>query len=183
MAREGRSNARRDVVSSEARPTFDGSEGAFVPDDAQLWRYRTFVDSYRGLWRVAYRVAFRLLGDRDQAALVAQEACLQTCIRWRKLGRAGIAMSWTARTSGDIALELVPDDMDPSGSFGGERIDLARAIAGLPKRARAVALLRYVAEIPDEEIATLLGCSVDKVDSRGTRAGDIVRNTIRREVA
>jgi len=170
-------------VSSEALPTFDGLEGTFVPDDAQLWRYRTFVDSYRALWRLAYRVAFRLLGDRDQAALVAQEACLQTCIHWRKLRRTGTAMSWTARTSGDIALELVPDNMDPGESFRGERTDLARAIAGLPKRARAVALLRYVAEVPDEEIATLLGCSVDKVDARAARAGAIVRNAIRREVA
>jgi RNA polymerase sigma-70 factor (sigma-E family) len=51
-----------------------------------------------------------------------------------------------------------------------ERVDLARAIAQLPPRRRACVVLRYYADLSEEETARLLGVSVGAVKSQTHRA-------------
>src|ERR1700729_1737629 len=40
--------------------------------------------AFAGLYRLAYRVAFRILGDRGDAEDVAQEALARACLRWSR---------------------------------------------------------------------------------------------------
>ena len=47
---------------------------------------------------------------------------------------------------------------------------LAAALARLPRRMRAVVVLRYYDDLPDAEIAELLGCAVGTVRSQAARA-------------
>jgi RNA polymerase sigma factor (sigma-70 family) len=51
-----------------------------------------------------------------------------------------------------------------------ERQDLRRALAGLTTRQRAVLVLRYWEDLPEYEVAELLGCSVGTVKSTASRA-------------
>jgi RNA polymerase sigma factor (sigma-70 family) len=44
-----------------------------------------------------------------------------------------------------------------------------RALAGLPKRQRTVLVLRYYSDLPELEIADVLGCSVGTVKSQVSR--------------
>jgi RNA polymerase sigma-70 factor (sigma-E family) len=57
---------------------------------------------------------------------------------------------------------------DPAGS--GEREILLAALARIPKRRRAVLVLRYWEDLPVEQVAELLGCSAGTVRSQASRA-------------
>jgi RNA polymerase sigma factor (sigma-70 family) len=47
---------------------------------------------------------------------------------------------------------------------------LRAALARLPRRMRAVVVLRYWDDLPETEVADLLGCSVGTVKSQAARA-------------
>ncbi len=57
---------------------------------------------------------------------------------------------------------------DPAGS--GEREILLAALARIPKRRRAVLVLRYWEDLPVEQVAEMLGCSAGTVRSQASRA-------------
>jgi RNA polymerase sigma factor (sigma-70 family) len=50
-----------------------------------------------------------------------------------------------------------------------ERQVLHQAMRALAPRTRAVIVLRYVADLPEAEVAEALGCSVGSVKSRASR--------------
>lgn len=50
-----------------------------------------------------------------------------------------------------------------------DRDGLRRALACLPPRQRAVVVLRYAEDLPEAEVAALLGCSVGSVKSQASR--------------
>ena len=54
-------------------------------------------------------------------------------------------------------------------------MSLHDALARLPKRMRAVVVLRYYDDLPDAEIVALLGCSTGTVRSQASRALDKLR--------
>ncbi len=58
----------------------------------------TFDDRFGVLAAVAYRVAYRLLGDRSDAEEVAQEALARAAVRWvvDQAGEAGARRTSTA---------------------------------------------------------------------------------------
>ena len=57
----------------------------------------------------------------------------------------------------------------------GERDRVWRLIGALPPRARAVLVLRYYEDLPDAEIATVLGCAEATVRSLAARAFHTLR--------
>jgi RNA polymerase sigma factor (sigma-70 family) len=50
-----------------------------------------------------------------------------------------------------------------------ERLDLQRALRALSKRQREVVVLRYLADLPEADVARALGCSVGSVKTHGSR--------------
>ena len=133
-----------------------------------------FEDAYASCFRVAYQAAFRVLGSRSEAEDIAQESLVRAYSRWESIN--GYANAWVTRVATNLALDglrrrgrhrwLPARDDEPSD---GGRIDLARAIAVLPKRQREAVALRYIADLPEAEVARLMQCSVGSVKTHASR--------------
>jgi RNA polymerase sigma-70 factor (sigma-E family) len=148
-----------------------------------------FIAAYGGLFRDAYRVAFRLLGDREEAEDIAQEACIRACQRWRRLSEGGYAAPWVVRVSTNLALDrwrrlrcaeryldYAPGTTAPVDAL---RVDLHRALESLPRRQREVVVLRYVADMPEADVALQLRCSIGTVKTHASRGLTALRSKLR----
>jgi RNA polymerase sigma-70 factor (sigma-E family) len=147
---------------------------------------RDFDDAYPALFHDAYRVAFRLLGDREDAADTAQEACARACVRWRRLTRSGDPMPWVVRVAGNLAIDrwrrrrtaaayVMPLVATPGVP---DRVDLHRALDALSRRQREVIVLRYFADQSEAAVADALGCSVGAVKTHASRGLAALRTAL-----
>jgi RNA polymerase sigma-70 factor (ECF subfamily) len=141
----------------------------------------TFDDRFDRLAAVAYRVAFRLLGDREDARDVTQEALARAYARWRTV--SGYDEPWVARVATNLAIgrwrkrrPTVPLEerhaaatSDPAGTAL-ERHGLVQCLRRLPRRQREVVALRYLADLPEREVARMLKTSVGSVKQHAHRA-------------
>jgi RNA polymerase sigma-70 factor (ECF subfamily) len=164
-----------------------------IPETGVRAAATSFDDAYPGLYRCAYRIAFRLLGGREEAADLAQEACARAYSHWNRVGGFESPDAWVTRVAGNLALDLLrrrrtaslhaarraPDSKEPDA----ERVDLQRALALLPRRQRQVVLLRFVADLPEAAVAAALGCSVGTVKSQASRGLAALRTTLAEEVS
>jgi RNA polymerase sigma-70 factor (ECF subfamily) len=146
-------------------------------------------------YRRLYRIALGYLRQREDALDVVQEAFVkvfQAASRWDGSADAG---PWLSRVTVNLAIDrwrrnkrrgqtfsplAEGDHLEVLASHGpsaesavsnreaGDR--LARALATLPERQRAVVVLRHYQELSLEEIATSLGMSLGTVKSSLHRA-------------
>ncbi len=133
--------------------------------------------AFDGLYRLAYRVAFRILGDRGDAEDVAQEALARASTRWPRL--ADRPEGWVSRVASNLAIDRYrrrrrrpPPMTGPLGLVDpllGERADLVAALRRLPRRQREAVVLRYLADLSEAQVALEMGCSVGAVKSHGSR--------------
>jgi len=152
-----------------------------------------FDEAFPRLYADAYRVAYRLLGDRSEAEDVAQEACARAYSRWSSVH--DYAEPWCVRVAGNLALDalrartraakrqdrLVREHQPTTGGAGtDERLDLYAALAGLPKRQREAVVLRYLGDQSEEQTAALLGLSVGSVKTHSSRGLARLRAVIQR---
>lgn len=149
------------------------------PDSASpAAEHASFDGAFDDLWRIAYRVSFRILGRRTEAEDVAQEALIRAHMHWRKVH--GHAEAWTAKVAGNLAIDVYrrrrhvgldtasdPVVTDPAPA---ERIDLHRLLDRLPRRQRQVLVLRYLADQTEAATAAAMGCSVGSVKRHAHRA-------------
>ncbi|WP_020391032.1 SigE family RNA polymerase sigma factor [Kribbella catacumbae] len=81
-------------------------------------------------------------------------------------------LSWRRRLKNqELPLAELPDtpaDDDVSTRLA-QRDAAWRLLAGLPRQQRAVLVLRFYEDLPDDEIATILGCSTGTVRSHASR--------------
>jgi DNA-directed RNA polymerase specialized sigma24 family protein len=61
-----------------------------------------FADAFRHLYEDAYQHAFKMLGDRQEAEDVAQEACTRACLRWRTLQNPA---GWVTRVATNLVFD------------------------------------------------------------------------------
>jgi RNA polymerase sigma-70 factor (sigma-E family) len=126
-----------------------------------------------------------LTGQRATAEDLAQEVLIRACTRWDKIGgldrpefyvRKMVLnefLSWRRRTwrlipAGDAELSA-PSVPDHAAGYAEHEAMLAE-IAKLPRRQRAVLVLRYYEDRSDAEIAELLGCAPASVRGYASRA-------------
>ncbi|HZO67843.1 MAG TPA: SigE family RNA polymerase sigma factor [Kribbellaceae bacterium] len=82
-------------------------------------------------------------------------------------------LSWRRRlTSQEVPVAELLDTAgdDDSSARQAQRDAMWRLLARLPKQQRAVLVLRYYEDLPDPEIAAVLGCSASTVRSNAARA-------------
>jgi RNA polymerase sigma factor (sigma-70 family) len=75
--------------------------------------------------------------------------------------------------AGDLPDEVRPDDFASDHAL---REDMWQRLARLPRRQRAVVVLRYYEQLPDPEIADLLGCAQATVRAHAHKALTTLRN-------
>jgi RNA polymerase sigma-70 factor (sigma-E family) len=148
-------------VNREARESF----GAFVAARSA------------GLMRTAYV----LTGDQHSAEDLLQTALTKTAARWKHVHDNPEAYVRKAmyheqvnrwkRRGRESALPALAErpHRDHSGDVD-LRISLERALLALPPRKRAVLVLRYFEDLPESQVAEILGCSVGTVRSQAHRA-------------
>ena len=145
---------------------------------------RSFEDRFAVLAALGYKVAYRLTGDRAESEDLAQEALARAYLRWRKV--AAYDEAWVARVTTNLAIGrwrkhrrvVVTGTGEPAfGRFPApaagadplDRIELVRVLRSLPRRQREAVALRYLADLPEADVAAWLGCSVGTVKTHTHR--------------
>lgn len=125
------------------------------------------------------RLAFALVGDASAADEIAQEAFVRLYASWRRLDRlehppsylrqivVNLCRSRGRRAAVQQRLEpLLRRDTSVVDPDVAQRLDVWHALEKLPPRQRACAVLRYLEDLTEPEVAELLGCSLGTVKSQ-----------------
>lgn len=145
-----------------------------------------FDDAFPALFDAGYRVAYRLLGSREDAAECAQEACARAFADWGRLERHGNVVPWVVRVSSRLAIDRWRRNRRASARVSTpessmsipDRVDLYRALGGLSARQREVVTLRFLADLPEVTVAETLGCSVSTVKTHAARGLAALRSVL-----
>jgi RNA polymerase sigma-70 factor (sigma-E family) len=141
---------------------------------------RLYERHYDGLVRLAYLAS----GEPTVAEEVVQEAFVKAHRSWDRVRdplpylRTAVVngcRSWGRRQK--LERERRPRPAEPARQ---EPDELWDALATLKDRARAAVVLRYYADLPDAEIAEILGCRPATVRSTIHRALAALRKEIQR---
>ncbi|HEX2315116.1 MAG TPA: SigE family RNA polymerase sigma factor [Thermomonospora sp.] len=148
-------------MNAEARESF----GRFVEArSASLMRlaYVLAGDQHAAedlLQTVLARTAARWRHVRDSPEAYVRRALYNEQVnRWRRRGREASVAAPPERAVGDRSDEVEL------------RLALERALLALPPRKRAVLVLRYFEDLPEGQVAEILGCSVGTVRSQTHKA-------------
>ena len=148
-----------------------------------------FVDFVAGTYAGLVRTGYLLTGDRGLAEDLVQQCLMTTYRAWRRLDDPANAEAYTRTSMVRLAIRWrrrrwrgeVPTDPMPEASVGDHASGVAvaevvrRALAALPSAQRAVLVLRFFDDRSEQEIATMLRCSVGTVKSRASRALSALR--------
>ncbi len=126
------------------------------------------IEEYEELFRREHatiaRVAFLVVGDRDLASEVAQDAFVELFVNWRKVRRLDRPGAWVRRVAIRRAVRVrTRESRSTTGvapipvvdtSVG---LDLDAALGHLSPTQRAAVVLHYYQELPVHEVADALG--------------------------
>lgn len=150
-----------------------------------------FVAEFEGLFGVAYRSAYMILGDRGDAEDCAQEALARALVRWRRI--EGYGRPWVARVATNLAIDRTrrrnrtvlrgEDDHRGGGAalddeYAEHRQQLVDALRNLPRRQREAVVMRHLADLSEAETAAAMGCSVGTVKSSVSRGLATLKSTL-----
>ncbi|MFI7070441.1 SigE family RNA polymerase sigma factor [Micromonospora sediminicola] len=126
-----------------------------------------------------HRLAYALSGDVDQADDLVQETVTRLFQRWSRVARAEhrdayvrsvlVRLFLDGRRTGWWRVRLFgsPPDTRPVEDRGADdRTTLRAALDRVPPRQRAVLVLRFLHDLPVEEVARILDCSPGTVKSQ-----------------
>lgn len=149
-----------------------------------------FHAHYPGMVRVGYL----LTGDRALAEELAQEAFVRTWRRWDQVRSREAAPAYLRATvvnlarmslrrrvielrhRATLALDEPAGDEQPGTTA---RIDVRRALLRLPLRKRTCLVLRFYADLSEEDTARALGVAVGTVKSQTHRALKLLERYLR----
>jgi RNA polymerase sigma-70 factor (sigma-E family) len=149
---------------------------------------RFVADSVDGLLRAAYLIAW----DFAEAEDLVQECLLRVARRWPRVRRMEYPTAYARKVLVNLALDgerrrtRARAELAPPGAPGpvehedeaAGRVlgwvetstDLSRALGNLAPRQRAVLVFRYLYDLPEAQVADVMGCSVGTVKSTASRA-------------
>jgi RNA polymerase sigma-70 factor (sigma-E family) len=139
---------------------------------------REFLDFFADQFWSLRRVGYLLTGDWDQAEELAQEAMARTFAAWSRVRGydrpAAYARKVLVNRHRSLLRRAVVEARHTLTSrpqewhepdFGGDDLVLWQALRQLPARQRMAIVLRYYLDLPEAEVARLLGVPVGTVKS------------------
>jgi RNA polymerase sigma-70 factor (sigma-E family) len=156
----------------------------------------------------ALATARRLTGDATVAEDLAAEALARAYAHWRRVRRHPNPEAWLMRVVGNLAIDhlraaerrTTPVDLRDDGpaldlrhgsagaptsrsaEHGAVRVDVVRAIVSLPHRQQEVVVMRYLADLSEEDTAAALGVSAGSVKTHLSRASARLREQLGADV-
>jgi RNA polymerase sigma-70 factor (sigma-E family) len=150
-------------------------------------------DSVDGLLRTAYLIAWDFAAAED----LVQECLLRVARQWPRVRSMEYRTAYTRKVLVNLALDdgrsrsRHRDELGHAGAhsvgeheddsavrvFGGveSSTDLTKALGQLAPRHRVTLILRYFDDLPEAQVAEVMGCSVGTVKSTTSRALERLR--------
>ncbi len=139
----------------------------------------TFDDFVAARSRALLRTAYLLTHDHALAEDLLQTSLTKAWFAWRRIEGDPepyvrkilvntYASWWRRKWNGEHPTDDLPERA--ASVPGAEPTDLWQAMARLPRRQRAVVVLRYFEDLTEAQTADLLGCSVGTVKSQCSKA-------------
>ena len=128
------------------------------------------------------RTAYLLTHDHALAEDLLQTALAKAWFAWERIDQheayvrrilvTTYATWWRRRWNGEHATDELPEQggTPDQAEAVGQRHDLWTAMERLPRRQRAVVVLRYFEDLTEAQTAQVLGCSVGTVKSQTSKA-------------
>jgi RNA polymerase sigma-70 factor (sigma-E family) len=136
------------------------------------------------------RLAVLLTGDRGHAEDLVQTALLKTYRHWGRVARAGEPTAYVRRvlvtthtswrrqlSSTEQVVESLPDRADPTVAPDADE-ELRAALRSLPPRMRTAVVLRYYADLSEQQAAAAMGCSPSTVNTQTARGLQRLRSAL-----
>ncbi len=149
------------------------------------------------------RTAYLMAGDLAEAEDLVQEALLRVARHWPRVRVMEHQAAYARRVLVNIALDGATQRARRTGELAAadstgtwepadiraqrdllgvdDQQELLGALAALPARMRAVIVLRYWEDLPEAEVAEVLGCTTGTVKSTASRGLARLRSTIRED--
>jgi RNA polymerase sigma-70 factor (sigma-E family) len=127
------------------------------------------------------RFGHMLTGSPDAAADLVQDALERTLAAWHRVRNRDDPEGYVRRTmvNRNVSIwrrrrrEHLVDDVPDRGHHDNPELpdaELQRALATLPRKQRAVIVLRFAEDLSERRVAEILGCSVGTVKSQTFKA-------------
>ena len=182
---------RDDGVSSGTTESIES-----LVDAAQGGDVHAFEALYRRTSDRVYALCLRMSGDAERATELMQDVYVRVWERLASFRGDSLFTTWLHRLTVNLVLqdrrsrgrrearEVGAPDLERYGrvakrAMPGTRVDLERAIARLPDKARRVLVLRDVEGYKYDEIARMTGVSLGTVKAQIHRARGLVKEALR----
>ncbi len=141
------------------------------------------VDRYRDDYEALVGVAFLLLGSKEEAEQVVQDAFVSLRPRWESVANPSgyLRRSVVNNSYGLLRRRAVAERnrVDPSPPTQPDQlVELRDVLLTLPWRQRAAIVLRYLTDLADDEIADAIGCRQSTVRSLVARGLTTLRSEV-----
>jgi RNA polymerase sigma-70 factor (sigma-E family) len=142
--------------------------------------------------RPLLQAAWLLTGDWPAAEDLLQSALVKVYLSWGRIRREGNAdayarrvlvttyiTGWRRRWRSEVPSETLPDQVAWRDQFAASdlRHVVVHALRQLPRRQRAVVVLRYYCDLSEREVAEALGCSEGTVKSQAAKGLAALRHS------
>ncbi|MEV0567306.1 SigE family RNA polymerase sigma factor [Dactylosporangium sp. NPDC050588] len=140
---------------------------------------REYVEYFQPRLPQLHRLAVMLCGDADRADDIVQAAVTTLYARWRQVRQVGNLDAYVRRSvvnaflserrrpwSRVVLTETPPDRPAVTGQPADEQLVVRAALRKLPPKQQAVLVLRFLCDLPVEQVAELVGCSAGTVKSQ-----------------
>ncbi|MEV0134947.1 SigE family RNA polymerase sigma factor [Dactylosporangium sp. NPDC050688] len=140
---------------------------------------RQYVEYFQPRLPQLHRLAVMLCGDADRADDIVQAAVTTLYTRWRHVRQVDNLDAYVRRSvvntflterrgrwSRVLLTEALPDRAAAAGQPADERMVIRAALRALPPKQQAVLVLRFLCDLPVDEVAELLDCSPGTVKSQ-----------------
>lgn len=155
--------------------------------------FREFVAARSG---ALHRAAYLLTGNWATAEDLVQTALTKTYLAWKRIGAIDSVEAYTRRVLYNTnaswwrrrSSSERPTDTFPDASTGRDPMEASierdliwRYVRELPKRQRAVLVLRYYEDLSEADSARILGVSAGTIKSQTSRALNNLRSRMHKD--